>query len=125
MKKRIFMNMCDAVYRVSVFTEDWSEGDIGLMRQYGEPEVDAGGTIEYLFGGETKSVEFGSDLVRLVHGFPYSKGFDSRDYEGGCAEAIAAGNAWKDKMVERIDEAIVSLRANKSPLPTEEVIDNI
>ena len=80
MKKRIFSRMEDAVYRIVIYTEDWSQGDIELMEQFGEPEVNVGGPISYVFEGAVKVKEFGDEYVRLLHGFPYSRGFDSRDF---------------------------------------------
>lgn len=138
MKNRVFMNMDDSVYRVVITTEDWSEGDILLMEQFGEPEIDAGGEIRYLWhedssdsgdsdgssdssGTETmKTKTLGTEYVRLLHGFPYARGFDSRDY-GSVGEAVAAGNAWRDAVVGRIRDAVLAMRAMSAPLPTEEV----
>lgn len=120
MKKRVFMNMDDAVFRIVVETEDWSEGDVELMDQYGEPEVNVGGTLEYEFDGEQKTKEFGDQYVRILHGFPYSIGFDSRDY-ASYAEAKAVGCAWKDEILRRIDQKVTALRENVAQLPTEEV----
>lgn len=122
MKKRVFLEMDNAVYRVAILTEDWSEGDLSLMDQYGEPEVNVGGEFEYLFEGETKVKTLGDDFVRVLHGFPLSRGFDSRDYSSS-AEAIAVGNAWKDMVLRRLDATVHALRENVSPLPTEEVTE--
>ena len=118
MKIRTFLSMEDSVFRIVINTEDWSEGDIGLMEQYGEPEIDVGGPIQYIIGGETKTKEFGSIYVRIFHGFPYSRGFDSRDYES-VDEAHAIGMAWTDIVLNRIRSAIVQLRQNNAQMPTE------
>lgn len=120
MKKRVFLEMDDGVFRVVVDTEDWSEGDVSLMEQYGEPEVNVGGEVQYTYAGELKTKQFGDMYVRILHGFPYSRGFDSRDY-GSVAEARAVGTAWKDIVVERINDAVSLLRENEGQFPTEEV----
>ena len=120
MKKRIFTDMADSVFRVMINTEDWSFGDIDLMVQFGEPEIDVGGDIEYVFDGDTKTKTLGSELVRIVHGFPYARCFDSRDYSS-YNEAVAVGLAWKDEILRRIDDSIVSLRNSVPVVPTEEV----
>lgn len=128
MKKRIFSEMDNGVYRVVIDTEDWSEGDLELMEQFGEPEIDVGGTVSYEYAdasGEQKSGsrEFGSEFVRLLHGFPYARGFDSRDY-GSVSEAVAAGCKWKELVAGEdgvINKAVIALRANVAPIPTEEV----
>ena len=136
MKTRVFMEMDDAVYRIVIDTEDWSQGDIELMDQFGEPEINVGGSVDYMLDGEVKVKEFGDEFVRVLHGFPYSRGFDSRDYgelgsgtssdpstafEDRVAEAVAVGNAWKDQVLRRLNNAVTDLRSNHAPLPTEEV----
>lgn len=122
MKIRIFQNMDDCVFRIVLNTEDWSQDDIKLMCQYGEPEIDMGGDFSYSYDESSKTRQLGHELVRVVHGFPFAIGFDSRDY-GSHGEAIAVGNAWKAEIVRRISEAIAALRANTSVLPTEEVTE--
>lgn len=120
MKKRVFRDMDNAVYRIVIDTEDWSQGDLELMEMFGEPDIDVGGEIQYLFGDESKTKTFGNEFIRLMHGFPYSRGFDSRDYVS-CDEAVAVGVAWKEKILDRIDTAVLNLRSKQAPLPTEEV----
>lgn len=122
MKIRIFRDMDNAVYRILVATEDWSQGDIGLMKRFGEPEVDVGGEIQYVHESETKSKTFGSEFIRVLHGFPYSRGFDSRDY-GSYEEAVAVGIAWKEKVIQRLQTVVTELRTKGATLPTEEVIE--
>lgn len=138
MKKRVFMGMDNSVFRVVIATEDWSEGDLKLMYQFGEPEINVGGDIHYVCPshpdeGVTEAKEArvsaggcvmtnGNQFVRVLHGFPYSRGFDSRDFS--CLEeAVAVGKAWKDMVLDRIDEAVIGLRQNSAPLPTEEVTE--
>ena len=130
MKIRSLMNMDCGVYRIVLNTCDWSQGDIDLMEQFGEPEVDLGGEICYIpadgddesSGGSdpVNTKVFGKEYVRVLHGFPYSRGFDSRDY-GSVASAVSAGNAWKDSVCGKIRAAVVELRSNAVPLPTEEI----
>jgi hypothetical protein len=120
MKIRTFLNMDNSVYRIVVMTEDWSQGDLGLMVQFGEPEIDVGGKVSYLYNDEQKEKTFGYEYLRIVHGFPYSRGFDSRDYDSP-EEAVSIGNAWKDKLVGDIRDAVIELRSKSSPLPTEEI----
>ena len=117
--------MADSVFRVVVNTEDFSQDDIRLMCQYGEPEVNVGGTIQYVYGDTPGSVPLGDQLIRVLHGFPFAMGFDSRDYENGVGEAMAAGIAWKESVRERIAIKMSDLREMAKALPTEEVYDNI
>lgn len=120
MKIRVFQQMDNSVFRVVVCTQDWSQGDLDLMAQFGEPEVNVGGEVQYVFEEEAKTKQFGDDFVRLLHGFPYCRGFDMRDYEDG-QEATAIGMAWKDGIVGRIGDAVRDLRQKQAPLSTEEV----
>lgn len=122
MKIRVFRDMFNSVYRIVVYTDDWSEGDIDLMERYGEPEVNAGGTFHYSHGGSQKSVALGDAFVRVMGGFPYSRGFDSRDY-GSCEEAVAAGVAWKESLISSIQSAVSGLRSKSATLPTEEITE--
>lgn len=120
MKMRVFMDMDNAIYRIVVNTEDWSQGDLELMEMFGEPEIDVGGEIQYLLGEEANTKTFGSEFIRLMHGFPYRRDFDSRDYRS-YDEAIAVGRAWKDKILGKINDSVQNLRLKQASLPTEEV----
>ena len=122
MKKRVFSGMDDAVFRVVICTEDWSVGDLELMVQFGEPEINVGGEVVYIVDGERKAKVLGDEFVRVVHGFPYARIFDVRDYDS-VKDATAIGAAWKEMVLERIDAAVSELRSNVSPLPTEEVYE--
>ena len=120
MKIRIFRNMENSVFCVLICTEDWSQEDIKLMEMYGEPEINVGGPIDYMYGGVQGTKTFGNEFSRILHGFPYIRRFDTRDYSS-VDEAIAVGVAWKEKIVERLGAAVTELRSNLLPLPTEEV----
>ena len=120
MKIRIFSNMCNGVYRIVINTEDWSEGDLELMAQYGEPLVNVGGEISGESNAKSESRTFGDEYIRILHGFPYARGFDSRDY-GTASDAMMIGNLWKGVVIERLRAAVETLRSKVSPLPTEEI----
>lgn len=122
MKIRIFRDMDNAVYRIVVNTEDWSQGDIKLMEMFGEPEIDVGGDVQYIYDSETKVKTFGSQFLRVLHGFPYCRGFDSRDY-GSYEEAVSAGIAWKEMVIDRLQSAVTELRLKSKSLPTEEITE--
>ena len=125
MKIRVFENMDDSVFRVVVNTEGFSQNDIKLMCQFGEPEIDCGGTVTYTYDETEKTKEFGSNLVRVVHGFPFAFGFDSRDYDGCSDEAIAVGSKWVSDLKDQISRVMVALRQKACALPSEQVFDNI
>lgn len=123
MKIRTFENMDDSVFRVVVNTEDFSQEELKLMCQFGEPEINVGGTVSYQFDGQARSKEFGDQFVRILHGFPLAFGFDSRDFEGsdGIAEAMAIGRQWKSDIIGKIGDKIGDLRQKSNILPVEEV----
>lgn len=123
MKIRIFENMDNSVFRIVANTEDFSQEDLKLMCQYGEPEINVGGDVTYSLDEETKVKTFGDQYVRILHGFPFAFGFDSRDYEGSFDEAIAVGNAWKEALKRKIGTAMDELRDKSGALPTEEVVN--
>lgn len=125
MKIRVFENMDDAVFRVVVNTEGFSQNDIKLMCQFGEPEIDCGGAVTYTYNETEKTKEFGSNLVRVVHGFPFVCGFDSRDYDGGSDEAVAVGSKWVSDLKDQISRVMGALRQKACALPSEQVFDNI
>lgn len=139
MKIRVFLSMDDSVFRVLINTEDWSERDLELMVQYGEPEINVGGDVTYTYSDTTiksqgasarsasvdpeKTVTFGDEYVRVLHGFPYMRSFDSRDYSS-VGEARAVGNEWKEIVIGRIEGAVDDLRASfTAQIPTEEVVE--
>ena len=99
------------------------------MKQFGEPEINVGGVVEYIYDEDSESSspdreirvkEFPTELVRILHGFPYSRIFDTRDYES-FDEAKAVAEAWKVEVLDRIDDAVVELRRNNASFVTEEV----
>ena len=112
MKIRKFSTLSDGVYRVSMYTQDWSQGDLELMDKYGEPEVDQGGT----FTGPP-AFTLASNLVRIKSGSPISQSFDSRDYADADERAVV----WKDEVSALIVSAVTTLRANTDDFSEEEV----
>lgn len=129
MKIRVFQRLVDDRLEVLLITEDWSCGDIELMTQFGEPEINVGGSIEYIYdedvgssSGDTeiRVKDFPTELVRVLHGFPYSRIFDARDYES-FDEAKAVAEAWKVDVVDKIGDAVLELRSKSTSFATEEV----
>lgn len=119
MKIRIFKNMCNSVFRVVLNTEDFSQDEIKLMCQFGEPEINVGIHHQDV----VKSESGGDEYVRILHGFPYSRGFDTRDFDGSVDDAMSAGESWKDAVVSEIESKMEELRSKLNTLPTEEVVN--
>lgn len=132
MKKRVFQRLVNDRFEVLLMTEDWSCGDVELMNQFGEPEINVGGPVEYIYDEDGSSSgasmpeirvkDFPVELVRVRHGFPYSRIFDARDYES-FDEAKAVAEAWKVEVLDRIDDAVLELRRKSASFVTEEVTE--
>ena len=45
MKIRSFKSICDGVYQIKMYTEDWSQGDMQRVHRFGDPLVALGGTF--------------------------------------------------------------------------------
>lgn len=130
MKIRVFKNICNSVVRVVINTEDFSCDEVKLMCQFGEPEVNVGGEIQYSNGSEravsdglSESLTLGDEYVRIMHGFPYARGFDIRDFDGEESYAMAAANAWQASVVQEISRKMTDLRESYNIFPTEEVVN--
>lgn len=115
MKVRIFKKVETAIWRVSIYTEEWSEADIQKMEKYGEPEIDLGGDFE---NGSETVMHRDSRLVKVKTESPFTAAFDSRD-EGINTEAYA--NLWAAMIVARLDAAVTALRARTDTFTAETV----
>jgi hypothetical protein len=109
MKIRAFTNIIDSKYSVTIYTEDFSEGDKQLMIKFGEPSIDVGGT----FTGFTLP----NQLRSLAAGFPYTKFFDFRDNASAATHAATFLTTIKT----RISSAVSTLRANTDAFTSEDV----
>lgn len=119
MKIRIFSVLELGVFRVTIKTEDWGQGDKTLMEQLGEPQVDMGGNFDgpapdYL------AFDLPSNLVSILSDSPFQQSFDSRDTSSAVARARA--EIWKTEMATRITAAITALRGLQDDFNDEEVV---
>lgn len=117
MKIRTFKQLDNNVYRVSVYTEDWSEGDRGLMERFGEPEINTGGLIT---DGSLELAELDDSLQRILSESPFSAAFDERDYPNEAAEIA---NAWGAVIADRLVSAVSTLRLQADGFTSESVED--
>lgn len=109
MKIRTFKKLEDDVYRVSIYTEDWSEGDTLLMQKFGESEIDIGGEFGDGVGSVPPAFTLDSDLKRIKTDSPFAAAFDARDC--GPTDAKSFANIWAAEIADRISDAVVVLRA--------------
>ena len=116
MNIRIFSTLTAGVYKVTVKTEDWSEGDKDLMQRYGEPVIDVGsaftGTVPYV------AFTLPTRTMRVMSESPFTERFDFRD----TADAEDRANAWKTAVVARITDAVAILRSNEDTFTREDVL---
>lgn len=114
MKLRTFKSLKDDVYKVTIYTEDWSTNDINLMLKFGEPEIDLGGEFE------EPDFTLNTNLVRIKTESPFNVSFDARDYE----DAEERADLWATTISERITTAVTTLRAQSDTF-TSETVENI
>lgn len=121
MKIRTYKYIADKKFFVEIRTEDFSENDLQLMEQFGEPEINVGG----LYGdsvGPTSTWIAPDRLLRVKQGFqPFKAFFDSRTF-GNDADDRA--NALMAKIVQRIQTAMSTLRAMQDTF-TSEAVTNV
>jgi hypothetical protein len=85
---------------------------MNLMANFGEPEIDLGGS----FTGPP-AYDLPSNLARIMSESPFTQSFDERDH----ADAKDRANVWGDEMVDRIEAAVIALRALSDDYTREEV----
>lgn len=133
MKIRVIKKLYDGVFESRIHTEDWSELDRELMVKYGEPEINLGGEIPYVLRNDEQSSDSSSDpgkyivlddvYARIMTESPFVRKFDSRDFDGGVDEAMAAAAAWAFEIEARILEKVRLLREKDTFFTTEEITE--
>lgn len=117
MKIRSFKSVTNGVYRVIIRIEDVSQQDEQLMLQYGQPTVELGGTFTPVAPAPQFTLPARSALI-LAGDYVFRQEFDSRDTDYAAADATA----WHAEVVDRITEAMITLRTNTDTFTTEEVV---
>ena len=92
------------MYDVLLRTVEWAPSDIALFRKFGEPEVNVG------VGEEVK-------FAKVMTEFPVRATFS----EGSADEAEFIAEEWKDEIIARIKEAVLSMRQLSDGFSGEEV----
>lgn len=114
MQLRTFKSIVDDVYKVSMYTQEWSEGDKLLMQRFGEPEINVGGTIPM----SPSSYELDDAYKRIMSESPFAISFDLDDYD----DAEDRANAWQVEIATRISAAVTALRAETDTFTGETVV---
>lgn len=101
-------SVSDNKYKVtiSIPKDEISAVDSELLVQFGEPEVQVGGTVT----GPTNVVTLPPLLRRIPSGFPHSESFDGDDY----IDAEDLANTWAATTLAAITAAIDDLRTNSA-----------
>ena len=106
MKVRTIKTLKNRVYTTEIYVEDFSQDENQKMVNYGEPEVNIGGTIP----GVPLDIVYPDDLRRLKTDNPFIRSVDGRDFTTD-AEAETAADEWAVEMVIRIKAAVDWIRA--------------
>lgn len=123
MKIRTFYSIENGVYKVSVFTEDWSERDNQLMKKFGEPEINIGGMLSLPDPDQSEAtidLAIDDSYRRVRSGSPITGYFDSRD----SVYAREFAELWAGNIRGAISAAYTALHAHSDDF-TREVVHNL
>jgi hypothetical protein len=99
------------------------ESDKDLMRKFGEPEIDTGGTFTVpSMGGDTEYT-LPNKFIKIKSGLPYTQEFDSKSpvFENDTQNKALA---YEQEFISRYSEAFQNLRNNLDTF-TGESVENI
>jgi len=137
MKVRTTKIISDGKYMVILATEEFSQNELAGMKKFGEPEVNIGG----LYGEpdpvlpdpppdplppvlpSTANYILPDNMEKIKTSFAapgISMAFDSKDF----ADAEKRADVWEIKMISRISDAVLALRAKLDTF-SEELVHNI
>ncbi len=92
----------DNTYYVELEPGNWSSQDLEKFEQFGEPEVETGGT-----GTLLPAFSFPQEPREIKSGFPFTRYIDA----DGDSDAQAKMENWVIEMKTRITDALNTLRA--------------
>jgi hypothetical protein len=111
-KVRIFSYLKNEVYTLR-FENDataLSEDDKQLMRDFGEPEINMGGTF---LPGDPDEYTLPNAYIKVRSGFPYTREFDAKSGEF-ATNTLTKVDGYRDEIIVRFTDAFETLRA-KAP----------
>lgn len=125
MKIRAFKSIQDGLYTVRLVTEEWSQEDMRMMTNFGQPTVDLGGTFDGVdeLGSPPPDAlpdvtyTLPTRVVGVKTDSPFEQAFDIRDY----ADAEDRARLWQLVVTERIATAVVTMRSQADTFTGEEV----
>lgn len=117
MKARVFKSIENDVYQVLIQTEEFTEKEQQLMQEFGEPEINIGGTF---LDATANEFTLPDSYVKIRSDFPYTQKFDSRDAAFSTNTSVKA-NAWKDAILDSINDSVTTLLATNDGFTGEEI----
>jgi hypothetical protein len=96
MKIRVYKKIRNNAYIVVIRTTEWSQSDVNLFREFGEPEVDVGCD--------------GPRFAKVMTGFPVRGIFSSGGHDSNDDSPEEKADAWKNEVVNRIKAAVEAQR---------------
>ena len=116
---RVFQDIDNDVWSLTFVNDQnyLSQADKKAMQQFGEPEIDLGGT----FLAETDN-EFTlpAKKAKIRSDFPYTQTFDSRD-EAFTENTSTKVLAYRDEIITRVTDALTALREESDSFTGEHV----
>lgn len=107
---RVFQSIENDIWKVLIVNDPdkISDTDKKLMKQYGEPEINVGGTF---LSGTGNEFTLPATYVKIRSDFPYEQDFDSTatPFDTNTQTKV---EGWRDAVLSLIDTAITTLRAN-------------
>lgn len=119
MKIRTFNSINNDIYTV-VFDQDRaaiSQSDKDLIKKYGEPEINVGGTF---LAGTGNEYVLPDQFIRIVSDMPFTQNFDSTTGTFATATVTKVTQFVTDTLT-KIEDAVTTLRANTDTFSGETV----
>jgi hypothetical protein len=96
------------------------ESDKELMRKFGEPEINVGGTITYTVSGVDSTYILPDKYIKIKSGLPYTQEFDSKSPDFEENTQIKA-LAYEETFINNYSTAFEDLRNNADSFTGERV----
>jgi hypothetical protein len=96
------------------------ESDKDLMRKFGEPEINVGGTITYVISEVESTYTLPDKYIKIKSGLPYTQEFDSKSPDFLEAVQVKA-LAYEEEFISRYSAAFEDLRTNADSFTGERV----
>ena len=97
MKIRVYKKVRDNTYIVVIRTTEWSQADVDLFREFGEPEIDVG------FGSRSR-------FAKVMTEFPVRGFFGPDTPESNDMSPEEKAESWKNEVVSRIKASVEAQR---------------